>query len=48
MDSPLTVRAARVDDAAGMARVLVRSWQETYRGLMRDEVLDDPGLIAFR
>jgi len=26
-----------------MARVLVRSWQETYRGLMRDEVLDDPG-----
>ena len=48
MDSPLTVRAARVDDAAGMARVLVQSWQETYRGLMRDEVLDDPGLIAFR
>ncbi|MDR6907738.1 GNAT superfamily N-acetyltransferase [Agromyces sp. 3263] len=48
MDSPLAVRAARVEDAAGMARVLVRSWQETYRGLMRDEVLDDPGLIGFR
>ena len=43
MTSPLTVRAARVEDAAEMARVLVRSWRETYRGLMRDEVLDDPG-----
>jgi len=43
MSSPVTVRAARVEDAAEMARVLVRSWQETYRGLMRDEVLDDPG-----
>ncbi|WP_203230736.1 GNAT family N-acetyltransferase [Agromyces humi] len=48
MASPVTVRAARVEDAAEMARVLVRSWRETYRGLMRDEVLDDPGLIAFR
>ena len=28
-----------------MARVLVRSWQETYRGLMPDRVLDDPGLV---
>jgi hypothetical protein len=26
-----------------MARVNVRSWQETYRGLMSDAVLDDPG-----
>jgi len=33
----------RVDDAAEMARVIVRSWQETYRGLMPDDVLDDPG-----
>jgi GNAT superfamily N-acetyltransferase len=48
MTSPLTVRAARLEDAAEMARVLVRSWRETYRGVMRDEVLDDPGMAEFR
>jgi GNAT superfamily N-acetyltransferase len=31
-----------------MARVNVRSWQETYRGLMPDAVLDDPGFPAAR
>lgn len=31
-----------------MARVNVRCWQETYRGLMSDAVLDDPGLLAAR
>jgi len=31
-----------------MARVLVRSWRETYRGLMPDHVLDDPGFQAAR
>jgi ribosomal protein S18 acetylase RimI-like enzyme len=31
-----------------MARVNVRCWQETYRGLMPDAVLDDPGLVAAR
>jgi len=31
-----------------MARVHVRCWQETYRGLMPDEVLDDPGFPAAR
>ena len=31
-----------------MARVNVQCWRETYRGLMRDEVLDDPGLVAAR
>ena len=31
-----------------MARVIVRSWQETYRGLMSDAVLDDPGFLAAR
>ncbi|MFG1739486.1 GNAT family N-acetyltransferase [Micromonospora chalcea] len=48
MQSSLTVRSARAEDAAGMARVHVRCWQETYRGLMPDAVLDDPGLLAFR
>ena len=31
-----------------MAQVVVRSWRETYRGLMPDAVLDDPGLVAVR
>ena len=31
-----------------MARVIVRSWQETYRGLMSDAVLDDPGFLTAR
>ena len=31
-----------------MARVHVRCWQETYRGLMSDAVLDDPGLLGAR
>ena len=31
-----------------MARVIVRSWQETYRGLMPDAVLDDPGFLTAR
>ena len=46
--SPLTVRSAGVEDVAQMARVNVRCWQETYRGLMSDAVLDDPGLLAAR
>ena len=46
--SPLTVRRARVEDAAQMARVNVLSWQETYRGVMPDAMLDDPALLATR
>lgn len=48
MDVPVTVRQARVGDAAEMARVNVRSWRETYRGVMADHVLDDPELPAVR
>jgi GNAT superfamily N-acetyltransferase len=44
----LTVRPARVEDLARLARLHVRCWQETYRGLMSDAVLDDPGLVTFR
>ncbi|MFD5226288.1 GNAT family N-acetyltransferase [Microbacterium sp. NPDC058342] len=33
-------RPATVDDAHGIAVVHVRSWQEAYRGLMPQEVLD--------
>jgi ribosomal protein S18 acetylase RimI-like enzyme len=46
--SSLTVRPARVEDVAQMARVNVRCWQETYRELMPDAVLDDPGFPAAR
>ena len=48
VSSSLAVRAARAGDVAQMARVHVRCWQETYRGLMPDAVLDDPGLLAVR
>lgn len=48
MASQLRVRPARVDDAAEMARVNVQSWRETYRGLMADDVLDDPALPSLR
>ncbi|MGY1723338.1 N-acetyltransferase family protein [Blastococcus sp. SYSU DS0533] len=44
----LAVRPARVDDVAQMARVNVQCWQETYRGLLPDAVLDDPGFLAAR
>jgi GNAT superfamily N-acetyltransferase len=44
----LSVRPAGVEDAVQMAYVNVRCWQETYRGLMPDAVLDDPGFLAAR
>jgi ribosomal protein S18 acetylase RimI-like enzyme len=48
MSSSPSVRRPRVDDVEQMARVNVRCWQETYRGLMPDTVLDDPGFLAAR
>ena len=48
VSSSLVVRPARVEDVAQMARVNVRSWQETYRGLVSDAVLDDPGFLVAR
>jgi ribosomal protein S18 acetylase RimI-like enzyme len=36
----LTLRDARPEDAAQVARVHVRSWQVAYRGLLPDEYLD--------
>jgi GNAT superfamily N-acetyltransferase len=46
--SSLIVRPAQVQDIAQMARVHVRCWQETYRGLIPDAVLDDPSFPAAR
>jgi GNAT superfamily N-acetyltransferase len=48
VSSSLTVRQARVEDVTQMACVIVRCWQETYRGVMPDAVLDDPDLPAAR
>jgi GNAT superfamily N-acetyltransferase len=48
VDFPLIVRPARLQDIRQIARVHVRCWQETYRGLMPDTVLDDPGFPAAR
>jgi ribosomal protein S18 acetylase RimI-like enzyme len=48
VSSSLTVRPARVEDVAQMAAVNVRCWQETYRGLVSDDVLDDPGFAPAR
>ena len=48
MRPPVTVRRARPEDATEMARVIVRSWRETYRGVVPDHVLDDPGFESAR
>ncbi|CCH87018.1 GCN5-related N-acetyltransferase [Modestobacter italicus] len=47
-DPSWAVRRALADDAARMARVNVRCWQETYRGQLPDAVLDDPDLLPAR
>jgi len=43
-----TVRPARIEDVEQMALVIVTCWQETYRGLMADAVLDDPDFLPRR
>lgn len=48
MDSLISVRPALLGDAPRMAAVNVESWRETYRGIMPDEVLDDPDLLSRR
>ncbi|MDT0166317.1 GNAT family N-acetyltransferase [Actinotalea sp. AC32] len=46
--SSIVVRRPVVADVPAMARVHVQSWRETYRGVMRDEVLDDPASVGRR
>jgi len=48
MSSLFTVRRPRESDVGEMARLHVRAWQETYRGTVLDEVLDDPGFVLQR
>jgi len=42
------IRPAVPADAYEMAKVHVGTWRETYRGLMSDATLDDPGLLNWR
>ncbi|MGC1300809.1 MAG: GNAT family N-acetyltransferase [Caulobacteraceae bacterium] len=37
--TPLSIRAATVDDASDIARVHVASWRETYAGLLPEHML---------
>ncbi|AMB58521.1 GNAT family N-acetyltransferase [Microterricola viridarii] len=48
MEAVFVVRPALEGDAAQIARLHVESWRETYRGLMDDAVLDDPGALGRR
>lgn len=41
----MLLRPATVDDAHGLAVVHVRSWQEAYRGLMPQDVLDGLSIV---
>jgi GNAT superfamily N-acetyltransferase len=48
MDIEIQVRAAVNRDISQIARLHVESWRETYRGVMTDAVLDDPGFASRR
>lgn len=37
----ITMRRATPEDAEGLARVHIQTWQETYRGIMPNEYLDN-------
>src|SRR3979409_2597882 len=41
------VRPARLDDAAGIARVSVASWRSTYPGMVPQGFLDSMDEVAF-
>jgi GNAT superfamily N-acetyltransferase len=48
MELGIQVRVAVDRDVPEVARLHVESWRETYRGLMPDAVLDDPGFVSRR
>jgi ribosomal protein S18 acetylase RimI-like enzyme len=48
MTPHVVVRPAEPADVPELARVHVQTWRETYRGVMPDEVLDDPGAVGRR
>lgn len=48
MEPAAIIRPAVLADVDAIARLHVASWQETYRGLIDDAVLDDPTFIDRR
>jgi len=48
MSAEIVVRTAIDADVADIARLHVETWRETYRGLMADEILDDPDFVGRR
>lgn len=40
LTEPIIIRAARADDARGIAEVHVAAWQTTYRGIVPESYLD--------
>lgn len=48
MGSEVVVRKPDLKDVAALARAHVESWQETYRGLMPDAILDGPDFLERR
>src|SRR4051794_12752388 len=48
MGSRVVVRVPDLADVPNLARVHVATWRETYRGIVRDDVLDAPGLVERR
>ena len=45
MAQGMTIRAATLDDAPGVARVHVDTWRTTYRGLVSDSYLDSMNYV---
>lgn len=45
---PFTIRIPTAADIPALARVHVQAWQEAYRGLFADAILDDPTFVARR
>ena len=39
LDNGIKIRESTFEDASGVARVHIKSWQETYRGFMPDDYL---------
>lgn len=42
----MLIRPAQLDDAEDLARVHIQAWQETYRGIMPDAMLDGQSVEA--
>ncbi len=48
MPETIRVRPAQLADVPAMARVHIDAWSGTYRGLIADQILDDPAFFSAR